>query len=173
MGHLIRAQFNKSCPLTVPYWAEELGSRDEYCRAMGYKRVEDRSGAEGWESNEQYLKRELSVLVTYFTILIQPEQQPLQLADGFSWLVAVLNMSRTSRKCPFMVAAILDATLRTMSERMLAVYGGRFMDLLRVVDTQVLGLLDSSTPKGKIEIKRLEQFLRAAISSDGKELLKL
>lgn len=46
-----------------------------------------------WEDKTQWLARMSKMLCTFCVIMVQPEQQPLSLADGWAWLANAINIS--------------------------------------------------------------------------------
>lgn len=174
MGNLIRAQFNATCPLTVPYLGEDL-NREEYHKIMCFEKQVNAKGEESWESEEKWLARQMKTVVTYFVTAVQPEGLPLDIYDCLHWLTNLLNTLACAKKkkAPIITANLLDNVLRTISEPMFAKFGEFYLSLIVVTKEQVLPLLDITNPKYRIDAKRLEQFLSTAIKSKGREFLKL
>lgn len=174
LGDLIKAQFYLSSPLTMPCFEDGLRPlSDEYCLAMGFERLVDRSGIEGWESAEKWCARQMKIVVVFFTVLLQPEGYPLSLDDGYRWLLNAINAVRLSARPPFVAAALLDHVLRVASPALMKQYGHKYMDVLKVVHVEIVPLLESTAAKAKIELKRLLQFLTHALASKGKDFLSL
>jgi hypothetical protein len=46
-----------------------------------------------WEDKSQWLARMSKMLCTFCVIMIQPEQQPVSLADAWAWLANIVNIS--------------------------------------------------------------------------------
>ena len=174
LGDLIKSYFYKSSVLTIPYFALESSSTNDLYQLLGYDFVLEQDGRQTWESYEKWLSRQMKIVVTFFTITTQPESFPFGLNDAYMWLVNIINMiAHGSRTAPAFVAPLLDNVLRTISVNMFESYGDKFISLLRIIATQIAPHLDSKSPKAKIELKRLEQFLKAAIAPNGRQFLAL
>ena len=174
LGHLIRSYFHKKCPLTIPYLCLEISSATERCQILGYESILETDGRQTLESYDKWLARQLKMVVTFFTVAVQVEGSPLGLDDAFTWLLNTTDMIANGKKAaPAFVASLLDCVLRTVSARMFSTYGVRFTSLLDVINEQIVPLLESASPKAKIELKRLEQFLKAATASAGRKFLNL
>lgn len=174
LGDLIKSYFYKSCVLLIPYFGLEASSTNDLHRLLGYESVLEQDGGLTWESYEKWLSRQMKIVVTFFTVMIQPESFPLGLNDAFIWLVNVINMiAHGANMAPAFVAPLLDNVLRTISVQMFELYGDRFISLLHIIADQAIHRLDGKSPKAKIELKRLEQFLKAAIAPHGRQFLSL
>lgn len=121
------------------------------------------------------------MLCTYTVIMLQPQQTPLSLADGWAWLARITNScgggcdshgpnpSTNKKKPPFFTATALEVFLRIASQHLYSEYGSAFMNLLKSLQRDVLPQLNTDMPRKA----GLEQFLDRFIVSDGADFMSL
>ena len=174
LGDLIKSYFYKYSVLTIPYFGLEASSTNDLCQLLGFESIIEQDGRRNWEPYEKWLGRQMKIIVTFFTVMIQPEAFPFGLNDAYIWLVNVINMiSKGTTSAPTFVAPLLDNVLRTIGAQMFESYGDRLISLLRIISDEIMHRLDVKSPKAKIELKRLEQFLKAATAANGRKFLTL
>jgi GLE1-like protein len=88
IADIIKAEYFRICPLTVPRQAEGGLAGDDLFENMGFLRSRD---TDGWEDSDQWLVRISKVLCAFAVTLIQPEGVPFSLADGWAWLSNMIN----------------------------------------------------------------------------------
>jgi len=159
---LLKAQFYKLCPLSVPKVAEVGLAGDAFLRDMGF-----RGGEGSWEDKSSWLTRMTKMLVTFTVMTMQPEQTPLALRDAWAWLAHLVN-THTARsiKPPFFTATALEVILRVAGRLLHSTYGQQLMDLLVLIQTRILPTLGDA-PRAK----ELGTFLSLFISSRGQNFL--
>lgn len=183
LGKLLKNQFNRVCPLTIPRSnsylpkivtdnSKNTGLNDntmDLLQDMGFKKT--MKGDEiVWESKELWLTRMSKLLCTYCVMMLQPEQTPLSVQDAWIWLADMINLTAKMGDSPsFFVATAFEIFLRVTGEVMYRTYGEPFMQLLKTIQLQIL-------PKLSEDMSRrtsLEQFLSTFISSNGKDFMTL
>jgi hypothetical protein len=83
-------QFHRFCPFTIPWIIDEdpnAGSRKLF-QALEYK-VEDGKIV---EKKDKWMDRMIKSFCIFAQIIIQEEQTPFNLADGWMWLARFANM---------------------------------------------------------------------------------
>ena len=88
LADVIKAEYYRICPLTVPRQAEGGLVGDDMFDNMGFLKLRDTGG---WEDSQQWLVRMNKVLCTFSVTLIQPEGAPFGLSDGWAWLSNMIN----------------------------------------------------------------------------------
>jgi GLE1-like protein len=88
LADVIKAEYYRICPLTVPRQAEGGLVGDDMFDNMGFLKLRDTGG---WEDSQQWLVRMNKVLCAFSVTLIQPEGAPFGLSDGWAWLSNMIN----------------------------------------------------------------------------------
>eukprot|EP01036_Dinobryon_divergens_P027147 gene27147-35871_t len=191
----IRGHFFRECPLVVPREAGNL-TGDQFMNAMNFKqkklRASDGSLSMCWEDKTHWLQRMSKILTTFAVIVIQPEQTPFTLKDGWTWLSRIANLtapyiysnsSQATNKTsgsnnsssgsgsspPFFIATALEVFLRVTAPAMHREFKGEFMRLLRCIREQILPNCSKDMPKRDA----LSEFLIRFIDSDGLDFMSL
>lgn len=167
LSSVIQAQFYDQCPLTIPRSAKEGLEGEDFLLDLRFRKK--KSGA--WEDKQQWLTRMTKILSTFAVIVVQPEQIPFSLLDGWRWLASIVNAAcvSTASTPPFYVATALEVFLRIASPKMLAVYGDAFMQLLRAIQGTLLPRMSEEMPRRQC----LQEFLQRFIDSNGHDFMTL
>ena len=88
LADVIKAEYYRICPLTVPRQAEGGLSGDDVFENMGFLRSKV---SDDWEDSDTWLVRMNKVLCTFAVTVIQPEGVPYNLADGWAWVSNMVN----------------------------------------------------------------------------------
>jgi hypothetical protein len=116
------------------------------------------------------MKRMIKILATYAVIIVQPEQVPFSLKDGWNWLARMINFfANKDFVPPFYSAIALETVLKIISPHLQNHYGDLFIEMLQTVRNQIMPRLSN-----EMELKEsLNEFLNDFISSKGKKFIPL
>jgi len=156
LAEILRAEFYRTCPLTVPRQPEPGLAGPAVLENMGFK---DK------ESREDWLARMNRVLCTYAVLVAQPEGAPVGMADGWAWLANMVNACSRVPEPHFFTADALEIFLGVTAPSLLRAYGQPFLQLLQVVQADVLPKLVAGDAKA-----RLAELLDVALRSGGRRL---
>ena len=87
IAEIIKTEFFRICPLTVPRQAEGGLTGNDMFENMGFLKIENNK----WEESEQWQIRMNKVLCAFAVTLIQPEGVPFNLSDGWKWIANMIN----------------------------------------------------------------------------------
>ena len=140
-----------------------------------------------WEDKTHWLQRMSKILSTFAVMVIQPEQTPFTLKDGWTWLSRIANLtapyiysnnSQSTNKTsggnsgsspPFFIATALEVFLRVTALEMHREFKGEFMRLLRCIREQILPTCSKDMPKKDA----LSEFLIRFLDSNGQDFMSL
>lgn len=170
-----RKAFHKHCPFTIPLllpYCQETDKDEAFFDIMQFQMK-----GNVLEKNEKWCDRMLKTFCIYCQIMIQDEQTPFTIADGWRWLALFCNSlklysSFESYHRSYVIAIagdFLDIFLRITSEKMLQVYGSTFFRLLQAIHSQLLPLLIQKATG----TKRLVDLLVTILNSGGKTIPSL
>lgn len=97
MPDILIAQFNKSCPYTIPLYfhKQENQSEEEYRTLIGFKKISSGDTIE-FESKDSYTERMSGIIALYAAILQTTDQigstSPFSLSSAWVWLAKFLNL---------------------------------------------------------------------------------
>jgi GLE1-like protein len=163
LADIIKAEFYRLCPLTVPRQPEAGLSRDDLLENMGFKRLP--GGGDAWEDKDAWSKRMNNLLCTYTVLMLQPEQSPLSLEDAWAWLANMVNACSRIAKPHFFTGDALDIFLHVAAPALVRVYGNTFLQLLSVIQKDIVPKLEDGP-----SFTRLKAFLDEAVRSGGRKL---
>lgn len=116
LPNAIRGHWYRHCPLSIPKTQPQEGfTGDAFFTDMGFRHriVKDPQGGATtlWEDKTVWLCRMSKLLVTFGVMVVQPEQSPFSLEDGWRWLGTVINQCRF-HKPSFFIATAMEVVLR-------------------------------------------------------------
>lgn len=117
------------------------------------------------------------VLATFAVLLLQPEQTPFTLQDGWTWLARTVNLcaqyihssKTTPSSPPFFIATTMEVFLRVAARGLFQAFGEPFMRLLKCIKEKILPQCSADMPKREA----LKEFLQRFIDSNGKDFMSL
>jgi len=115
------------------------------------------------------------VVCVFAVSLLQPEQLPFSLQDGWTWCARILNscarycQSTPPSSPPFYMATVLEVFLRVVSAHFLRAFGRPFLSMLRCLQTQALPHFAADMPSRDV----LKEFLQRFIASEGKDFMSI
>ena len=165
----VKAQFYHTCPMTIPRNAMEGLTGDSFYENMRFRGKPSENGITIWETKDDWLARMSKLLCTFSVMIIQPEQTPFTLLDGWQWLSLVVNSIVSSNNIPFYSAMMLEVFLRVTANVLFKQYGELFMLLLKTIQLQVIPLLGVNMHRKE----GLEEFLSRFINSHGNDFMSL
>ena len=112
----------------------------------------------------------IKILATYSVIVIQPEQVPFSLQDGWNWIARIINFFATKDfVAPFYTAIALETVLKIISPHLHSRYKNIFIDMLVTIQDHIMPRLSN-----EMEFKdSLNEFLNGFIASNGKKFIRL
>ena len=120
-GNLIKAEFSRVCPMTVPILTQRI-------------------------KQEKMVK----VVCTFGLCCVQ-DGKALCLSDAWEWLANVINLAGQQATVHPDIAEALNTFLRVVSERMLQVYGQPFKQVLLSLDNKILPLVEESVERKRLK----------------------
>ena len=120
-GNLIKAEFSRVCPMTVPTLAQTV-------------------------KQEKMVK----VICTFGLCCVQ-DGKALSLSDAWDWLASLINLASQQATVHPDTAEALNTFLRVVSERMLKVYGQPFTQVVLSLDNKVLPLVEESVERKRLK----------------------
>ena len=136
-----------------------------------------------WEDKSIWLQRMSKILSTFAVAVLQPEQTPFSLKDGWAWLSRIANLttpyiysnasnasgSSSGGSPPFFIATALEVFLRVTAPVMHREFKEDFMRLLRCIQEQIIPHCSKDMPKRDA----LSEFLRRFLDSRGQDFMSL
>lgn len=163
---IFRANFTRQCPLLIPRLLAEGIDEALGLQALGFN---FNRGSSTLESKESWLKRMGKMLTTAVVIAIQPEQIVFSHETLWTILARLTNTSLRTPTPPFFVPTIYEIVLRVAGQILHRHYGQAFMQLMKIVQTQVMPKFgDNATIPKRVNVQK---FLDRFISSNGSEFL--
>mmetsp|Transcript_12082 Transcript_12082/g.18082 ORF Transcript_12082/g.18082 Transcript_12082/m.18082 type:complete len:899 (+) Transcript_12082:1095-3791(+) len=175
----LRAHFMLACPLLVPRGSPAGLTGEALLKDMAFrqKRIRDTEGniTLVWEERTAWLQRMTKVVCVFAVSILQPEQMPFSLQDGWTWCARMLNLC--ARYCqstppsspPFYMATALEVFLRVVSGHLLRAFGRPFLSMLRCLLTQVVPHFAVDMPNKDI----LQEFLQRFTASEGRDFMSI
>jgi len=116
------------------------------------------------EKDEKWLDRMIKSFTIYCQLIIQPEQTPFTLLDGWTWLANYMNLIARSPSGSVVIGGeVLDVFIRITSKELINKYKDNYINLLAIIQSQLLPML----PSDNTGTKRLEVSLGSIVSTKG------
>lgn len=162
LRELMLAHFHASCPVLVPFYAQNKGLSDvERYRLLGFKVASDGQV----EGEDNYLKRMSGIVRLYAAILqtpSKPHPHPHGLEHGWAWFARVLNMEPH----PTLTATAIYDMLEIAGHALMKAYGRQFQKMLYYMCKQYIPCIEKITPTAQQgPLARLKIFLEKCVSA--------
>ncbi len=92
IAEILRAEFYRTCPLSVPRQPEPGLGGDAFRENMGFKDKEHKDDMSHLETKDAWLGRMNRILCTFAVLVtLSPPGGPFSLMDGWAWLANMIN----------------------------------------------------------------------------------
>ena len=120
-GNLVKAEFSRVCPMTIP------------TLARGVKQ-----------------EKMVKIICTFALCCVQ-DSNALSMSDAWAWLASLVNLASQQATVHPDTAEALNTFLRVASEGMLKAYGNPFTQVVLSLDNKVLPLVEESVERKRLK----------------------